>query len=67
MIGQLGIPEFIALALSLVMAASVCIPAAVIARRVGRSPWLGLLAIVPLVNVILLWVLAFTPWNGQRA
>ena len=30
--------------------------------RVGFSGWWSLLAVVPLLNVILLWVFAFTDW-----
>jgi hypothetical protein len=45
-------------------------PAARICKRIGFSPWLGLLAAVPFANVILLWVVAFAPWPaptpGQR-
>lgn len=63
MFGRLGGAEPVVLIPVLLFAVSVCIPAAVIARRIGRSPWLGLLAVVPLVNVILLWVVAFAPWN----
>lgn len=36
--------------------------AAVICYRAGLSPWLGLLMLVPLVNLAAIWVFAFTPW-----
>ena len=40
----------------------VCIPIGKILGRVGFSGWWSLLAVVPLLNVILLWVFAFTDW-----
>jgi hypothetical protein len=33
-----------------------------ILKRLGLSPWLSLLYLVPLVNLICLWVLAYTRW-----
>lgn len=38
------------------------IPIYRIIRRTGNSGWLCLLALVPFVNVIFLWVFAFVPW-----
>ena len=38
------------------------IPIAKVLRRVGFSPWLALISIVPLVNVIMLWVFAYGRW-----
>jgi hypothetical protein len=37
-------------------------PAARICSRLGFSPWLGILAMVPIANVILLWFVAVSPW-----
>ena len=37
-------------------------PAGRICRRVGFSPWLGLLILVPFANVVLLWFVALVPW-----
>ena len=39
-------------------------PAARLCRRIGFSSWLGLLAAVPIANVVLLWFVAFAPWPG---
>jgi hypothetical protein len=38
------------------------IPAAQILRRVGYNPWWGVVAVIPLVNIVALWVFAFTDW-----
>lgn len=43
-------------------------PAMIIARRAGKSPWSALLMGVPLVNIIVIWVFAMSPWqvrNGE--
>jgi hypothetical protein len=37
-------------------------PAARICRRAGFSAWLGILAVVPVANLLLLWFLATVPW-----
>jgi hypothetical protein len=37
-----------------------------ICRRVGWSPWLSLLLAIPLVNIIFVYVLAFSDWPLQK-
>ena len=37
-----------------------------ICTRIGHSPWLSLLVIVPLANLIFLYWLAFSQWPIQR-
>lgn len=44
----------------------VCVPAGMICRRTGRSPWLGAFALVPVANVLLLWFVAVAPWNSDQ-
>jgi len=46
----------------LIYVAVFVIPIAKVLRRLAFSPWLALLAIVPLVNVIMLWVFAYGRW-----
>ncbi|MDR3518845.1 MAG: hypothetical protein P4M00_23855 [Azospirillaceae bacterium] len=41
--------------------------ASFILARVGRSPTWSLLLLVPIVNVIALWVFAYTAWPRYRA
>jgi len=41
----------------------VLIPYWVIFRKAGFSPWLSLLMFVPLGNIIMLYVLAFSEWK----
>jgi len=33
-----------------------------ILRRLGYSPWLSLLTVVPIANLVLLWVVAYAKW-----
>jgi len=37
-----------------------------ICQRIGWSPWLSLLMALPLVNLIFLYILAFSAWPSQR-
>lgn len=37
-----------------------------ICQRVGYSPWLSLLMALPLVNLIFLYILAFSNWPSQK-
>lgn len=38
-----------------------------ICMRVGLSPWLSLLLVVPLVNLIFVYYVAFSAWPALRA
>ena len=48
-----------------IYAVVVCIPAVQIVRRVGYSGWWGLLAGVPVVKLVSLWVFAFMRWPAK--
>ena len=41
-------------------------PIARILGRLGFNQWFAALAVVPLVNVVLLWVLAYADWPRDR-
>ena len=58
----IGIPELAMIAIMIGMVLVVIWPMAMICRRLGFSPWLGILAGVPLANVALLWFLALSQW-----
>lgn len=45
-----------------IYAVLVCIPVGKVLVRVGYSGWWALLALVPVVNVVMLWVFAFSDW-----
>jgi hypothetical protein len=47
----------------LIFAAIVILPLWFIWKKAGFSPWLSLLMIFPLVNLIMLYVLAFSEWK----
>lgn len=47
----------------LAMWAIVLIPFWMIYKKAGFSPWLSLLMIVPLANIIMLYVVAFSEWK----
>lgn len=49
--------------LILIALAVVIIPCWFICKKAGFSPWLSLLNIIPLGNLILLYVLAFAEWK----
>ena len=36
-------------------------------RRMGLPPWLAIMASVPLVNLIVLYYVALTPWPAETA
>jgi len=55
--GYIGIRELMVLAVILV----VWIGGA-IARKAGYSRWYSLLLLVPLVNVVVVWIFAFSKW-----
>jgi|GEM_PF-2385753 len=52
----------VVLLIAVVSSAVIAWPASIICRRCGYSPWLGMIALVPIANVALLWFVAFSPW-----
>jgi ABC-type transport system involved in cytochrome c biogenesis permease subunit len=46
-----------------IMLVLVLIPYWFIWKKAGFSPWLSLLMFVPLINLVMLYVLAFTEWK----
>jgi hypothetical protein len=61
--GSLGLPELlIILVITTGYLLLVMWPVGLICRRLGFSPWLGLLAVVPVANLCLLWFVALAAW-----
>ncbi|SFK54251.1 hypothetical protein SAMN04488036_101309 [Shimia haliotis] len=60
---NIGLPGLI---LILVYVAVLVIPFWKLWKRTGHSPWLSLLMLVPLVNFISLYVLAFKAWPTEN-
>ena len=68
-LGLLGIPMFMPAFLPVFGVCStilIAIPLCLILQKAGYSPWLGLLALIPFVGVIILWVLAFSDWPAVK-
>ncbi|MGE0254788.1 MAG: hypothetical protein AB7N54_03440 [Alphaproteobacteria bacterium] len=45
----------------------ILVPAATVLRKAGRSGWWALVFIVPVVNVVALWIFAFSRWPALGA
>jgi hypothetical protein len=64
----MALEEYVVIvAVALISATVIVWPSAVICRRAGYSPWLGLIAIVPLAQIALLWLIALSPWAAEGA
>ena len=63
---RIGTPELLVVVGIAAMALVVIWPAGRICRRLGFSPWLGVLAALPLANVLLLWFVAMAEWPRDR-
>jgi len=50
----------------IVFAVVVLIPVWRICARAGFPGWIGLLAVVPIVNILLLYFLAFAQWPAEQ-
>ena len=61
--GEFGFGSFLFL---VVILALMVIPYWKIWQRTGHSGWWGLLMLIPLANLISLWVLAFKDWPALR-
>jgi hypothetical protein len=55
----LGLPWLIVLVIAVVPFWRIC-------KRVGHSPWLSLLVVLPLVNLIFIYYLAFSLWPVEH-
>jgi len=68
MLRSIGLPELlIILIMGILLSVIVVIPYWKIFSKAGFSPWPALLMIVPGVSIVVLWVVAFSPWeNGQK-
>ena len=53
--------------LVLIVLSIVGIPIGRILSRAGFSGWLALLWLVPIVNIVALWLFAFSAWPSERA
>lgn len=51
----------------LLFLAAMLIPYWFIFKKAGFSPWLAVLMALPLANIVVLYILAFTPWNVASA
>ena len=58
-----GMPAFMPIVMVLI-ALIVIIPFMTIFSKAGYSKWLGLLMVVPVVNIIALYFLAFSNWSN---
>ena len=54
--------HWVVVAMPLLMIILVGVPVANILHRAGRSRWWTILIFIPLLNLIGLWVFAFTRW-----
>ena len=50
----------------LVIAIVVVIPAWRICQRTGYPGWMGFLILIPIVNLVLLYFIAFSDWPSNR-
>ena len=66
LLGGSGLPEMVLVFSILVLGLLVVWPAWRILSRVGLPAWMGLFAIIPYVNVGLLFYVAFTEWPIDR-
>ena len=51
----------------LVIAIVVVIPAWRICQRTGYPGWMGILILIPIVNLVLLYFIAFADWSAGKA
>jgi len=51
----------------LVMAVAVVVPVWRICQRTGYPGWIGVLILIPMVNLALLYFLAFANWPANKA
>lgn len=50
----------------LVMAVLLVLIFGIVVKKAGFSRWWSLLLVVPLVNLIMIWVFAFVEWPAEK-
>ncbi|MDH3195787.1 MAG: hypothetical protein OEL78_05685 [Hyphomicrobiales bacterium] len=50
----------------IIYAVLLIVPVARILGRIGFNQWWTALAVIPLVNLVFLWILAFIDWPGAE-
>ena len=66
MFGSLGMGELLVIMLIVVLLGIGFLPWFMIYKKAGYSPAMGCLMFIPLVNIIMLYVLAFSQWPIER-
>lgn len=51
----------------LVMAILMVVPAWRICQRIGYSGWMGILILIPMLNLVFLYFIAFADWPADKA
>jgi hypothetical protein len=64
---SLGIYELIVIIIIALILAGACLPWFFIYKKAGYHPAMGCLMFIPLANVVMLFVLAFSQWPIERA
>ena len=68
--GPIGVPELLVIMFIGVFGIGFALlliwPMARVLKRIGFSPWLSLVTVIPLGNVILLWVMAYSDWKNVQ-
>lgn len=59
---SMGFPEFPVVLVICSMALVVIWSAACVARRLGYTPLLGILTVIPIVNVLFRWFVTYAEW-----
>jgi hypothetical protein len=67
MFHSVGVPEVLLVAFIAVLGGFLfLLPACLVCRKAGYPVWLGVGAVLPVLNVVLLWFLGFTRWPIER-
>ena len=67
MLGRVGLPELLVLFVVGTLAVGVTVlPFWMIFKKAGFSPWLALTQLLPIVNLVALFYLAFAEWPILR-
>jgi len=62
-----AVEGLLGLLIALVIIAFVLWTCARISRKAGFSGWWSLLMLVPLVNIVMIWIFAFVQWPAETS
>jgi uncharacterized membrane protein YhaH (DUF805 family) len=62
----MGEPSYSHWLVAIIALAALIVPTVMILKKAGYSGWWSILSVIPILNLIFLWIFAFSNWPVRR-